>query len=107
MPWPGSMCFRERVALLLLAAAGILQAARLTDLVKAGAIEDVRAALKNKVDVNAPDPDGTTALAWAVEADNAAIAQLLLRSGANPNAANRYGVTPLSLAATNRNATIV
>jgi uncharacterized protein len=106
MPWPKSMCFRNSALLLALAAAGILQGARLTDAVKAGAIEDVRAALRSKVDVNAPDPDGTTALAWAVEADNLPITQLLLKSGADPKAANRYGVTPLSLAATNRNPAI-
>ena len=31
----------------------------------------------------------------------------LLRAGANANAANRYGVTPLSLAATNGNAAMI
>jgi ankyrin repeat protein len=34
-------------------------------------------------------------------------AQRLLRSGANPDAANRYGVTPLSLAAENASAAII
>jgi len=57
-------------------------------------------------DVNAPDADGTTPLAWAVYNDDLQSAQRLLRAGANPNAANRYGVTPLSLAATNRNAAL-
>ncbi len=55
-------------------------------------------------DVNLPDADGTTPLAWAVYNDDLPSAQRLLRAGANPNLANRYGVTPLSLAATNRNA---
>jgi uncharacterized protein len=59
---------------------------------------------KNHVDVDTPDADGTTPLAWAVYNDDLQKAQLLLRAGANANAANRYGVTPLSLAATNRNA---
>jgi uncharacterized protein len=57
-------------------------------------------------DMNAPDADGTTPLAWAVYNDDLQSAQRLLRAGANPNAANRYGVTPLSLAATNRNAAL-
>ena len=55
----------------------------------------------------APEPDGTTPLHWAVRSDDLAAAQRLLRAGANPGAANRYGVTPLSLAASNGNPAIV
>src|SRR4030095_9818505 len=46
-------------------------------------------------------------LHWAVRADDAAIVQLLVQGGANVNAANRHGVTPLSLAALNRSSRIV
>ena len=56
--------------------------------------------------VNTPEPDGMTALHWAVRADDAETTQLLIRAGANVSAANRYGITPLSLAATNANAAI-
>ena len=35
------------------------------------------------------------------------MAELLLRAGANVKAANRYGVTPLSLACTNGNGAMV
>ena len=42
----------------------------------------------------------------AVRADDAETAQLLIRAGANVNAANHYGVTPLVLAATNANAAV-
>lgn len=66
------------------------------------AVGMVAAGLLNAADINAPDADGTTPLAWAVYNDDLAAVQSLLRSGANPNLANRYGVTPLSLAATNR-----
>lgn len=59
----------------------------------------VQRLLKQKVDVNAAQPDGTTALSWAVNRDEVEIADLLLRAGAKPNAANEYGVTPLWLAA--------
>lgn len=52
----------------------------------------------------AQDPDGTTPLHWAVRANDLTAAQRLLREGANPDAANRYGVTPLSLAAENASA---
>jgi len=55
----------------------------------------------------ADDPDDTTALHWAVRANDADAVQRLLRSGANPDAANRYGVTPLSLAATNGSAALI
>ncbi len=55
----------------------------------------------------ADDPDGTTPLHWAVRANDVAAAQRLIRGGANPDAANRYGVTPLSLAAENASAALI
>src|SRR5688572_17429372 len=51
--------------------------------------------------VHAEDADGTTELHWAVQADDVDLARALLASGARPGAANRYGVTPLALAAVN------
>src|ERR1700687_4661692 len=55
----------------------------------------------------ADDPDGTTPLHWAVRANDLDSAQSLLRAGANPDAANRYGITPLSLAAENASAPMI
>jgi ankyrin len=55
----------------------------------------------------ADDPDGTTALLWAVRANDLDAAQRLLKAGANPDAANRYGITPLSLAAENSSAPLI
>ena len=43
--------------------------------------------------------DGSTALHWAVHQDDAVLVQRLLKEGANPNAANDYGATPLAEAA--------
>jgi ankyrin repeat protein len=63
----------------------------------------VRSLLQKKVDVNAPQVDGTTALHWAVRGDDLETADLLIRAGANVSAANREGVTPMRLAATNGN----
>ena len=83
---------------------------RLIDAVKAGDRQAVRALLAPSTSaaiVNVPDADGTTALHWAVRADDPDTARLLVGAGANANAANRYGVTPLSLAAANANAAIV
>src|SRR5262249_44289721 len=51
--------------------------------------------------------DGTTPLHNAARANDLVAVQKLLRSGANPGAANRYGITPLSLAVENRNFEIV
>jgi uncharacterized protein len=53
------------------------------------------------------EADGTTALDRAVRDDDIAAVRSLLHSGANPKAANRYGVTPLFLAATNGNAAMI
>ena len=57
--------------------------------------------------MNAPQVDGMTALHWAAYHDDLEIAKLLVRAGANVKAANRYGVTPLSLACTNGNGAMV
>ena len=74
---------------------------RLVEAVKNRDRATVLALLKQRVDVNTPQPDGTTALAWAARWDNLEMADLLIRARANPNTANDYGVTPLSLACTN------
>ena len=81
--------------------------APLVDAAKAGDAAAVRAAIQKKADVNETASDGSTALHWAVHRDALDVVDLLLGAGANPKAANRYGVTPLSLAATNGNARIV
>jgi len=67
----------------------------------------VRSLLLKKVDVNATQSDGTTALHWAVRTDDLETADLLLRAGANVLAANREGVMPMQLAATNGSAAMI
>src|SRR5438034_9744332 len=67
----------------------------------------IRALLQQRVDVNTPQIDGMTALHWAAYQDDLETEELLVRAGANVKAANRYGVTPLSLACTNGNGAIV
>ena len=53
-------------------------------------------AAESKVDVNAPSVDGTTALHWATTRnDDADAVEMLLNSGAIPDAKDRYGLTPL------------
>ena len=69
--------------------------------------EIVLGILKQAVDVNLAEADGTTALHWAAHRDDLEIAEILLRSGADASRANDYGVTPLWLACTNRNSGMV
>ena len=51
--------------------------------------------------------DGSTALHWAAQRNNAQLVDLLLAAGANAKAATRYNITPLYLAALNGNAAII
>ena len=73
----------------------------LIDAVKRGDHAAARALLRNKTIVNQPEPDGTTALHHAVLADDAQMVSMLIGAGADVKAANRYGLRPLTLAATN------
>jgi len=79
----------------------------LIDAIKAGDRAAVRRLIAGKTDVNASEPDGTTALHWAVRAGDRETVALLLKQGAKATAVNRYDVTPMELAATNGNAAIV
>ena len=58
-------------------------------------------------DVNATEPDGTTALMHAVRADDLPAVDRLLRAGANAKAANRYDITALYLACLNANPAMI
>jgi ankyrin repeat protein len=82
------------------------QSPNLREAVRSGNATAVRALLQKRVDVNAADADGTTALHWAVRGNDAETVRALLRAGANANAANSYAMTPLILAAVNGNAAI-
>jgi uncharacterized protein len=63
--------------------------------------------LDEKVDVNAPGPDGTPALHWLVRVDDFESARRLVRAGADASKPNRYGVTPMQLACANGNAKMI
>src|SRR6266576_1654792 len=65
------------------------------------------ALLKAKADVNAAQPDGATALAWAVHLDQRNMAEALIAAGASANAADEYGETPVTLAAATGDAVLV
>jgi ankyrin repeat protein len=80
---------------------------RLVDAVEHRDGETARALIAQRVDANARQADGTTALHWATHWDDADLVDLLIRSGADVNVVNELGVAPLSLACTNRNQVLV
>lgn len=99
---------RFLIAILMLGAPLPLAAASaLTDAVKRGDVEAVRALLRDGADVNAPDPDSSAPLHWAVNTEHLEITDLLLTAGADPGMSTRYNVRPLALAAANGNGAIV
>ena len=67
----------------------------------------VEALLTAGVDVDAAQPDGATALHWAVHLDDAPIVERLILAGATVDATNEYGVTPLSVACSNGSVALV
>ena len=67
----------------------------------------VRSLVKQGSDVNAPGPDGSTALHWAVRIDDADTAAVLIRGGARVTVSNRYGATPLYLACLSGNTAMI
>jgi ankyrin repeat protein len=79
----------------------------LIDAAKNADREALRALLKQGVNVNAAEADGTTALHWASYRDDAESADLLIRAGAKVNAANDLGATPLWTASLNGSAAMV
>ena len=94
-------------ALIVAAPLSAADAPRLADAAAKQDMESVRALVRDKANVNAPQPDGATALHWAVHWDDLETAALLIGAGANVNAKNDYSATPLSLACTNGNAAMV
>src|SRR5262245_14786542 len=79
---------------------------RLVEAVKRADQAAVRTLLKQGVDVNARQGDGTTALHWVAYWDDRETGELLIRAGAALNAANDLGVTPLWVACANGNTAI-
>ena len=92
-------------ALLLVATVPVLRASgpdlSVIDAVKQRDQKALATLLRSKVDINANEPDGATALAWAVHLGEREMADALLHAGANPNTSDGYGETPLTLACSN------
>jgi ankyrin repeat protein len=67
----------------------------------------IKESAKKRDAVNELQPDGSTALMWAAHWNDLEAVNLLLRAGADPKIANRYGATPLSEAASAGNALMI
>jgi ankyrin repeat protein len=80
----------------------------IADVAMKGDLAAVRTLVKQHPgDVNASQPDGSTALLWAAYWNDTETVKALLAAGANVNASNRDGYTPLSQACTNGDAALV
>jgi ankyrin repeat protein len=81
---------------------------RIADAAMQGDQNTMRALLQQKVDVNAAQGDGMTALHWAATKSDLKIVQMLLQSGANVKATTRINAqTPLFMACKSGNAPTV
>ena len=100
----GSLVFSGLLASSLTAAGADVTLARAVEVRDSAS---VRQLLASRVDVNAPQADGSTALLWAAHHDDLELVDQLLRAGANVKAANRYGVAPLTAACTNGNTAMI
>ena len=98
---------QRAILLTLFAIYGYASDTRIADAAQNSDTALVRLLVSQKADVNAIQTDGSTALHWAVRADDLETADLLIRAGANISAANRRGITPLDLACVNGSAAMI
>ena len=73
---------------------GLVEAAKNQD------TQQLRALLTRHADVNARSEDGSTALLWVAHWNDLETAELLVRAGADANAANDFRMTPLVIGET-------
>src|SRR5438552_13673433 len=67
----------------------------------------LRALIQQKLDVNAPQVDGATAMHWAVYRDDLEMLDMLIKAGARVDVANREAVTPLQMASLYGNVALI
>jgi ankyrin repeat protein len=71
---------------------------RLVQAVRGSDHKALQTLLAAHVDPNAPLPDKSTVLAWAVDRQDLESVRLLLKAGADPNISDMSGTTPMALA---------
>ena len=96
-----------KIALILTVVLSFANAADVADAAKRGDRAAVRRLIQQGSDVNAAQADGSSALHWAVRADDVELVDQLIRAGAKPSAANKVGATPMLLACQNGNAALI
>jgi len=83
-------------------------ASPIADAAMRGDVATVRTLIARRADVNAPQGDGMTALHWAADHGDSAMAAVLLRAKANVSSRTRIGAyTPLHIAARTGNPAVV
>jgi ankyrin repeat protein len=93
--------------LMVVGAAAANEDLRLVNAAKDQDPQQVRTLLSGRPDVNVRAEDGSTALLWAAHWNDLETSTLLVRAGADANAANDLRMTPLSQACTNGSARLV
>ena len=104
-----SNAFRNSAVASVFAFVGLMAHAEpaIVDAAMNGDLKTVRTLVRQSVDINATQPDGMTALHWAVERRDLPMMNVLLEAGAKHDLTNRTGARPLYLAATNGDAAAI
>src|SRR5688572_5436297 len=104
-----SNAFRNSTTAIFLTFAGAIAQAEpaIGDAAMNGDLKAVRALVRQAGDVNAAQPDGMTALHWAVQRRDLPMMNVLLEAGAKHDLTNRTGAKPVYLAAINGDAAAI
>jgi len=105
--WQGVLRACSLTLLMVVGAAAAGDDLRLVEAAKNQDAQQTAALLKGNPNVNVRSADGSTALLWASHWNDVRTAELLLRAGADANAANDLRMTPLSRACTNGSSALV
>ena len=101
------MLIRLLMRAVLLLLCSVAWADDLIKAVKAGDASSVATMIRQGVDVNAPEANGTTALHWAVYQQDAGLVKRLLAAHAKVSVVNQFGSTPIQEAAVTGNTEII
>ena len=101
------VCGLVLMVLVATGAVGLAEEAELADAVEAQQDHLIRSLLAEGQGLNVTQVDGMAAIHWAAYHDDVETTRLLIDAGAQVDVVNRYGVTPLSLAAENGNGTLI